>query len=570
MPITFFKRRAAVSLLVVAVCVCMYRLGAVPLLDDPNEAEYAEAAREMVGTGDWISPHLNDGLFLNKPPLTYWLIGLADLAFGINEFTARLPSALSGLLIVFLLVRLGTVVFDSETGLLAGFVLLATGGFFFETHAARPDLVLTAAIVGSLLAFAHLLRLPADGAHAGKARERWALLGLQVSLALGLLAKGLLAVVLSGFVFLLIIITERRFDLLPRLLHPRAWWLLLLLAGPWHLLVGLRHPGFLWDYVVNRHVLFFFDRKLPYDSTPVSLLTFWAALALRLFPWTLFVPLALLAAGRRAWRERAFGDRLALVWTGAVLLLFSAAPSRMEHYSIPALPAIALLVAKLFRDYARDESVRWSQAVTAHLIVWTALALVAPFAVPSIVQAQEWLVPLHDLPALARTTFMLFAAGTVIAMVLAWVGRRAWVAPAIVGTFVAGIPFFHHGLIAVARVNSSAGMAAALRALAEPEERVVYEAPIEYQSCAGFNFYLRRKLDVLRPPGFVAPAYLEPHVGELFIDGNRLQQLWPDERIFFITDPLTPRARLDGIVPQPFYIVARDYARWAVTNHPLH
>lgn len=568
MRVPSFKRSAAVLLLVVAVCAFTYRLGGVPLLDDPNEAEYAEAAREMVESGDWISPHLNYVLFLNKPPLTYWLIGLADRAFGVNELAARLPSALSGLLIVLLLARLGSIVCDAETGLLAGFVLVATAGFFLETHLARPDLMVTAGILGSLLAFVHLLP-PSDAAATTRAREPWALLGLQVSLAVGLLAKGLLALAIPGFVFLVLIVSERRYDLIPRLLHPRAWWLLVLLAVPWHVLVGLRHPGFLWDYVVNQHVLFFFGQKLPRESTPVSLAVFWEALALRLFPWTLFVPLAFITASGRAWRRRSYGDRLTLAWAGGVLLLFSAAASRMEHYSIPALPAIALLVARLFRGDAYGDSARLSRMLTGHLVAWTALSLAAPLFVPSLVAAQEWLQPLHDLPALAQTTFTLFAIGTLTALVCAWV-RRTWVAPALVGTFVVAIPFVHHGLMQMAHVNSSAGMAAALHALAEPEEHLVYEAPMEYQTCAGFNFYLRRKLDVLRPPGYVAPRYLEPHVGALFIRREQLQQLWPDARIFLITDPLTPRARLDGVVPQPFYIVAHDYARWAVTNHPLH
>src|SRR2546428_364345 len=97
---TWSKRRALVLLLAVAGFACFYRLGAVPLLDDPNEAEYAEVAREMVETGDWISPQLNYALFLNKPPLAYWLIALSDLAVGTNEFAARLPSAVTGVVIV--------------------------------------------------------------------------------------------------------------------------------------------------------------------------------------------------------------------------------------------------------------------------------------------------------------------------------------------------------------------------------------------------------------------------------------------------------------------------------------
>src|ERR1035437_857252 len=139
-PMTWVQRVAVAGLLVVAMWAFCYRLGAVPLLDDPNEGEYAEVAREMVESGEWISPQLNYTLFLNKPPLEPWLIAASDLVFGNNELAARLPSAAAGLAIVLLVAWLGATLFDLETGLLAGFILVAMGGFFVETHEVRPDL----------------------------------------------------------------------------------------------------------------------------------------------------------------------------------------------------------------------------------------------------------------------------------------------------------------------------------------------------------------------------------------------------------------------------------------------
>jgi 4-amino-4-deoxy-L-arabinose transferase-like glycosyltransferase len=556
-------RSMLVLLLVLAAGAFTYRLGSIPLLDDPNEGEYAEVAREMVDSGDWISPQLNYVLFLNKPPLTYWLIGAADLAFGVNEFSARLPSALAAVMIVGLVVWLGTLLFDAETGLLAGFILIATGGFFVETHLARPDLILAAGIAGSLVAWEYLRRAPAA--------QRWPLIGLQVSLAVGLLAKGFVALLIPGLVIGVQVIIERRADLALRLLHPRAWWLFLLLVLPWHLAAAARHPGFFWDYVVNQHVLFFFDRKFPRDSVPVSLGGFWAAFALRLFPWTLFAPLA---AGTSIWRavhpRGAEGDRLVLAWAAVVLLFFSLSAARMEHYSIPALPAAALLLAKLFRDYVRNTSRGLTRLVTAHMVVFAALALAGPFVVPRTVAVQAWLAPVHELPALARWVFTGLAVGTVLAALAALAGKRTWVAPAVITTFVLSIPAFHYGMSLLARVNSSAPMAAVIRFHADHGEHVVLEAPVEYQNCAGFNFYLHRKLDLLRPANFVAPPYLEPHVDSLFISRTELEKAWQAERIFLITDPLQRRARLDDLVPQPYYIVARDSSRWVVTNEPLH
>ncbi len=559
-----WRRGAVLLLLALAVWGFFSALGAAPLLDDPNEAEYAEVAREMVESGDWITPRLNYVLFLNKPPLAYWLIGLSDLAFGINEYAARLPSAVAGLVIVTLLVQLGTLLFDVETGLLAGFVLIATAGFFLETHEVRPDLILTASIVGTFVAFTQLWWAP-------PALRRGPLIALQVSVAVGLLGKGLLAVLVPGVVCAALLAIERRADLVRELLRPRAWWLVVLLVAPWHVLVGLQHPGFAWDYIVNQHLLFFLDRKFPRDSEPVSLAVFWSAFALRLFPWTLFAPLACVTAMRRVRDTRqGYGVRLLLAWVAVVLLFFSAAASRMEHYSIPALPAVALLVAKLFRDYAHASGVRLVRAVTAHVVVWGLLILPAPFIVPGIITAQPWLASVHEMVPLARTTFGIAAAGALVAAAAALLGRRAWVAPPLIAAFAALIPCVHYGLELVARVNSSAPLAAAIGALAEPEEPVVFEAPVEYQQCATMNFYLRRKLVLVRPAGFVEPPYLSPHLDDLFISREQFEDRWRSERVFFITDPLLVRPHLDGAVPHPYYILARDRVRWVVTNQPLH
>lgn len=564
MRVTRTQRCALLLLLVLCAWGFFYRLGNIPLLDDPNEGEYAEVAREMLESGDWLTPRLNYAVFLNKPPLTGWAIAVGDLVFGINELSARLPSAGAALVIILLVVRLGTVLFDFETGLLAGCILFATAGFFLEAHQVRPDLLMTAGIVGGVLAFAHLRA-------SGPTASRRALIGLQVALAVGVLAKGLTGFVLPGLVFGALLISERRFDLLRQLLRPRAWWLFVVLVVPWPAWIAVKEPGFLWDYIVNQHLLFFFDRKVPRDSIPMPLGEFWTIFGARLFPWTVLVPLALVIAARRA-RMAARGnpDRLLLAWAAVVLLFFSAASSRLEHYSIPAIPAVALLLAKLFRDYVEGGSRSLDRGIVGHLVVTAALIIIAAMMVPHAIAAQPWLSAIPDLTPIGRHVFTILAAGGVAAAVLGLVRRRRWVVPAVVASFALTIPAALNGVSLLSRINSSAAFARAMQAVSDPDDKFVLEAPVEYQNCAGLNFYTGRKLLLLAHHDFVPPPYLAPHMDELFISRAELDQLWQDERVFFITDPLAPRTVLDGTVPQPRYIVLRDHVRWAVTNRPLH
>src|SRR2546427_827359 len=156
---------------------------------------------------------------------------------------------------------------------------------------------------------------------------------------------------------------------------------LIVVAGPWHLLAALHNPGFLWDYTVNQHVLFFFDEKLPRDSIPDSLGFFLAMFLTRGLPWSLLLP----AAGLWAYRTmrddpvRAPAVGLIAAWVAVVLGFFALAPSRLEHYSLPALPATALVVGALLTDARSRVSRGW---LVGPLAAGAALALGVMFLPP--------------------------------------------------------------------------------------------------------------------------------------------------------------------------------------------
>ena len=475
----------------------VYRLGTPPLFDDPNDAQYAEVAREMVESGDWLSPHLDYVVFLNKPPLLYWLIASSYTLFGVSELAARIPGVLVTLLTVVLLYRLGHELFDSTTGAIAASVFAALPSTLLEARFVRPDSLLTAATIGSLLAFAVAAR------GAGATRRR-ALIGLQCSLAVGLLAKGIVGLLLPGFPIAVVLASERRWDLVADIIRPGGWLLFAALVVPWHLIVALRHPGFAWDYLVNQHFLFFLDEKEPRDSIPISLPVFWGAFLLRTFPWTFFLPLAAVAI----WRievPRRFGSALVVAWAGGVLLLFSAATSRLEHYALPAIPAIALLLALLLRNFA-NWGRTWRLLVAAQLLLLLIAAAVGVFLAPSALAGLEWLSDRSALPRIARWFFAMLAIGCT-ASLLASRRHPLAIGPLHCLAVIGSMPLIHAGLVAIAPVNSTAPLAAILRNLPDADQAtVVCEAPIEYQSCAGLSFYLERRILLLKPPGFTAPG----------------------------------------------------------------
>jgi 4-amino-4-deoxy-L-arabinose transferase-like glycosyltransferase len=537
-------------LLLAAVWTYCFRLGAPALLDDPNDGQYAEVAREMFESGEWISPQLDGVLFLNKPPLLYWLIAGAFHLLGVSELAARLPNALAAMLLVVFTWQLGRLLWDERVGLMAAAVLLATSGIMLEARQVRPDLWLTTGIVGTLLAATRILDRPGD---------RVAALLFPISLAVAVLAKGMIGLLLPAAALAVASLASGKRSGLRALAKPGLGLVFLFLVAPWHLLTGLRHSGFAWDYIVNQHFLFFLDLKLPRDSEGIALWQFWAAFCLRLLPWTLFLPLAL----RQCWlpgqdvRER-WNEGLLLGWLGAVLGFFSLAVSRLEHYTIPALPACALLLARLFQS-------RQSRGVlAAHALPLALAGLAAPLVLPSIIRAQDWLSEANDLPGLGRVAGGLFATGA-CGMLLLAAKPRLFPLP-MIAAMCAAVPILQSGLSAIAPLNSSQPLAALVDSLADEGDLLVYEAPMEYQQVAGLVYYTRRKWWLLRPEGFVAPPYLAPHENDLFLPPEEFVRRWQGGRVFFVSNPLEDRATLKGIVPEPFWVIARHGNRWLASN----
>src|SRR5438132_50930 len=334
-------RRGAVALALGAGALLAVRLD-VPAFFD-NEARYAEVAREMVLSGDWISPHLDFTLFLDKPPLVFWLAALVFRLAGPTEW-ARLVSVGAAVVALLATCRLGALLYGGPAGLVAGLALATSLGFVLEARTLRPDMILTATVVVALLCW--------QTAECGGARRaRW-LTGLYAALGVGVLAKGLVPLVLAGLPIAAVTLRDHGWPGFARLRPGLGLLCLAAIVLPWHVAAALQHPGFAWDYVVNQHLLFFLDRKLPRDSEGDSLGFFLAAFAGRAIPWMLLVPLTVREAVRGVRRTASDPARATFVlwsWVGGLLLFFSFAPSRLEHYSIPALPAAALLAARTWQ-----------------------------------------------------------------------------------------------------------------------------------------------------------------------------------------------------------------------------
>jgi 4-amino-4-deoxy-L-arabinose transferase-like glycosyltransferase len=381
-------------------------------LFQPDEGRYAEIPREMLASGDWVTPRLNDLKYFEKPPLQYWATALALAAFGRDEWSARLWPAVSGFCCVLLVAFAGNRVGPPGSGFIAGLVLASCIGFFMAGQYLTLDMGLAFFLCAALCAF--LLARREDS-------RAWMLLAW-AAMAGAVLSKGLVGLVLPGAALLAHALVQRDASMLRRLEWIRGGALFALLTLPWHLLVQWRNPEFFRIYVLQEHLGRYF---LPGHHRPGPWWYLAVILLLAMIPWAALLP----GAVRRsvAARARDFDvERFLLVFAAVVLLFFSASSSKLPAYIIPAIPPLSLLLG---RDIARRGAL---DAAWPGLLLALGGASALAFGLPAIAGSKMVGDPVYDYFPWFIAGTMLFAAGGLIA----WGLRRGTGAgPALVLVF---------------------------------------------------------------------------------------------------------------------------------------
>ncbi len=309
-----------------------------PLLD-PDEGRYAEIPREMLASGDWITPRFNDLKYFEKPPLQYWATAVAYEAFGLRQWSSRLWSvglAFACLPLVFAWV---SRLYGRDSALLALTALAVSPFFAIVGHLNLLDGSFTFWLTAAVLALTRAQTLPP----ASSAERRWMLSAWGAG-ALAVLTKGIVVGVLAGAALILYSLSERDTRTWRRLHLGAGLALFTAIAAPWFVVVSLRNPSFPGFFFVHEH----FTRFLT-------------TVHQRAEPWWYFLPLLLLGvlpwiaplarACRRAWAGDAPATgagmpqfkplKFLLIFAAVTLVFFSASGSKLAPYILPMLPVLA-------------------------------------------------------------------------------------------------------------------------------------------------------------------------------------------------------------------------------------
>jgi 4-amino-4-deoxy-L-arabinose transferase-like glycosyltransferase len=570
-----------------------------PGLMDDVDASHGQLARNMLTTGDWVIPQLDGVAYMEKAPLPYWMIAVSYMIFGVHDWAARLPFALGAVVLCWVTFRYGRWAFSGPAGLYAGMALATSVGLFLFTRILIPDVLLTVCITLCFWSFQRAMNDDGRELHS----RRWAAL-MAASMAVGVMLKGLIALVIPIGGLILYLLFTRQFFLREtwRRLRPLSGlFIFIVIAAPWHVMASLRMPpyldltmrsvpgqyhGFFWFYFMNEHVLRFLGLRYPHDYNTVPRLTFWLLNLLWLFPWSFYLVgaggfsyRAIDGAGDRASRTRL----LAVCWAGFLLIFFTFSTTQ-EYYSMPIYPALALLLSSAM---AIDN--RWTRLATKAIAlvasVGASIAMVILYAVRNVPITGDISSALEQHPGaytlslghmgdltlrsfaylrmpltLACVALLIGAAGCWV-----WSGRRAFFA-----ILVMMMLFFHASRIALRVFDpylSSRPLAQAL--LQAPKGQLIVDGA--YYSFSSVFFYADRTALLLngRSDNLEYGSYA-PGAPRIFINEDIFLALWRGGSRYYLLADAKQLEHLRALAgPGALYQVAAAGGKFLLSNQPV-
>src|SRR6266566_241385 len=562
-----------------------------PLLDDVDTI-HAEAAREMVLRHDWVTLHTNGIRYLEKAPLMYWAVAASYEIFGVKEWSTRLPLMLGVLALLLVTYALGKQAYSERAGLYAAVVLATSLGPYIFTRFQIPDIIVGLWLALSALFF--LLSLEQERP------SRWVCWGFAATCALNVLTKSLIGLVFPlGSIFLYLLITRNPKHIL-KLRLISSTLVFFAIAAPWHILAALRNPsqgavrGFLWFYFVNEQFLRYIGKRVPAGYDTVPLLIFWGLTVLWVAPWMVFLPQSLRQVpllGRELRGQLSANQRasLFLFICALVVVGFFTLSTRQEYYTLPAIPALALLLGGWLGKEAASES----EARAGRISSWVLFAMVVVGSVLGIAllisskpagpgadladllqkNPQDYDLALGHFLDLTPEALGMFRPQLIAAVVslLIGAGLNLWLRyrrkpeygnMVLAGMMIALLACVHAAFVTFSPILSSKQLALAIKRHYHPGDIVVIDG--QYHQASTLNFYLETPLRILHEPsGNLWYGAKFPDAPRVFETQASFAQLWISPGTAFLwTDQEAPK-ELEAL---PHYVLARSGGKSIFTN----
>ena len=573
------------------------------LLDDADSV-HAEASREMLLNNDWVTLHVNGIRYLEKAPLMYWAVAASFKLFGVGEWQVRLPLALGVLGMMWCAFLFGRRAFGSEGGLYAALIMGTAPGIYVFTRFMIPDVWVVVWLTASIYLFWI--------AYEQENPSRWICWGLAVTVALNVLTKSLIGLAFPAMIIFVFLLITGELRKLAKLRLFSSAVVFLAVAVPWHILAAIRNPaeptgpqkGFLWFYFWNEQFMRYLNKRVPYDYGKVPLLIFYGLLLVWIVPWCAFLLPALKEIpGRvRAWRtgldQRQRANLLLGTWSVLIVAFFSFS-SRQEYYSLPAVPALALLIAGWLQRESNSPAAsrerRAGRIASTVMLIIGAAVFIATMAI--LWQAKpfppgtdlgdvltqhpgQYKLSLGHMQDLTIESFGMFRtpmwilglsllAGTTLNWILRRRGQVLKANLALAGMMIAVLFAVYQGYVIFSPVISSKTLALEVKQQYKPGETIVIYHDYEFGST--LNFYTGIPVHMLN--GRRADLWFGsffPDAPHVFEDDKSFARLWNSSaRVYFFLEESDAEEALRGIDPKTVFVFSRSGGKAILTNHPM-
>lgn len=526
-------------LLAVSAFLFLFGLGNMALTD-PDETFYAQSAREMHESNEWVTPTIFGNPQFEKPVMYYWLIELSYEVFGVSEFAARFPSAVFGVIGVLGIYLLGRLLFSPLCGLIAGLLTATSVEYLVLARGCVTDMVLSVFILLCLTFFVKAWLSEGGGG-------RFYVLSA-VMAAFAVLTKGPIGLFIPAMVMLVYIASVRGWK---RLFGIPILWCALAFAAvalPWYVIAAMKHGQLFFDEFFGFHN---FTRFLhPEHRIGSSPWFYFPVVAGGFLPWSIFTVFAVWDM----WKNGKEGDSpfkafrvFLLAWFLVVFVFFSVSRTKLVTYIFPLFPVLSIVTARFWERAIRERSAFLEKSL------YGAYALVALLSLAGTIGGYIALkMEFPDSPlALAGMVWgvTLFAAAFALSVIFLLRGRKGWSFASIVGGLIIGsLPVVFLILPVVEKYESSKAVCEAFLKYSKPGEPVAGES----DNRRGIAFYTGR-FDVVD----VHPQ------DELMKFITRKERVW-----CIIQKKHLPRLVKDGtfIVPPPVF---EGKKKVLITNIPL-
>ncbi len=536
-PENFSWRRDLLWLVLVFGLLLGFRLGSYPL-DNPDEGRNTEIPREMLATGDWVTPRLNGVNYFEKPPLMYWAVGVSMKLFGASEGAARAVPALFALGGVLLTYAAGRRLYGRSAGLVSAAVLGTSLLYFGTGRFLVLDMPVSVLMSATLFCFILAVQEPPG------ARRRWLFYGLYASAALATLTKGFIGFLVTGAVMFLWLLIFNQWKRLRPLHLPSGIALFLLIAAPWHVLAALRNETWAHRYIYFEHWARFttteHGRYQPWHYF------IWILLG-GLFPWMMFLWPAARDALRGGWAKR--GENAVawflVVWVAFIFLFFSKSQSKLPAYILPVFPALAVLIGRWLAGVIADPAgllrLRWSLRIFSFACGLLAAALLVAVLRPGLVIRDPAQAAALRIPAMGLATVLIL--GGVNVPILA---RLRGAYAAVIGITLTAVLFLGGLTFAVPDIYKpgTKELALIVKAQAKPGDRVMHYFDFFHD----FTFYAERTVDLVAAKGELElEEDAVARASGRFMDETAFRALWTQPgRIYVVAKKKDVERRGDG------------------------